>query len=360
MQERPRLNLGMSGGWRVWRVALALLLLITGWGASRTFASPSHTGMKASKLRFYYITPNPIGANEFLQLGEIGLKKAGQKYGAATKVLQASDPTTRAEDVNAALSGGASLVIVIGFEFNDIITRVAPQHPNVEFLIIDQCVTNPPKNVRCATFREYEDTYLLGVAAGKLTKSNKIGALGALDIPFLHRYTDAFAQGAKSVNPSVQVDIRWVASDTSGFADPAKAKEQTLAMVANGDDQILAAAAASNLGAFSAMKSKSGVFGYGVDVNQCPLARGHIVDNAVKKVDVVMLTSIAEILHKRGIQTPTYGVKSGAMTLTTLLAKKPKTTQCVLAQHQAVIKLIKQVRNKIISGKIKLKDPAKA
>ena len=44
-------------------------------------------------------------------------------------------------------------------------------------------------------FKEYQVNYLLGVAAGKLTRSNHIGALGALDIPFLHRYTDAFVEG---------------------------------------------------------------------------------------------------------------------------------------------------------------------
>ena len=38
-----------------------------------------------------------------------------------------------------------------------------------------------------------------------MTKTNKIGVVGALDIPFLHRYTDAYRDGAKAVNSNVEV-----------------------------------------------------------------------------------------------------------------------------------------------------------
>lgn len=342
--------------WKAWCLTLSVLLLVATWGATRTFASPSGAPAKSTP-KLFYITPNPIGANEFLQLGVVGLNQAGKMFHASTKVLQAQDPTTRQQDVTEAINSGATLVIVIGFEFNDIITKVAPQNPKVQFLIVDQCITNPPKNVRCATFREYEDTYLLGVAAGKLTKTNRIGAIGAQDIPFLHRYTDAFVEGARSVNPKIKADIRWIANDESGFSDPAKAKEEALTMAANGDDQVMAAGAASNLGVFAAAKAKN-FFAYGVDVNQCPLAPGHVVDNAVKKVNVAMVTAIGEIIRGRGPQVATYGVRSGGMTLTTLDSKTPGKTQCVLARHPAVVALIKRVRGRIISGQIKLKDPA--
>jgi basic membrane protein A len=344
--------------WKAACCALALLLLGAGVGSPRTFASSSHAPARAAQ-KFFYITPNPIGANAFLQLGVVGLNQAGRTFHAQTKVLQASDPASRQQDVNVAVNSGATIITTTGFEFNDIIAKAAAAHPNTQFLMIDTCTTGaPPKNVKCATFREYEVTYLLGVAAGKLTHSNKIGVIGALDIPLLHRYTEGFAQGARSVNPRVKVDIRWVASDVSGFADPAKAKELALAMASTGEDQIFAAASASNGGVFSAAKQK-GFFSYGVDVNQCPMAPGHIVDNAVKRVDVAMVTGIGEIVHHKGPQMATYGVKSGGMTLTTLSAKNPMATQCVLAKHPNVLALVKNVRGEIISGMIKLKDPAK-
>ncbi len=342
--------------WKAFSLTLAVLLLVATWGGSRTFASAGRTAPASGKLKFVLVTPNPIGANEFLQLGKVGIQKAGKKFKAATQVLESEDPTTREQNVRAAVSNGATIVVVMGFEFNDIIPKVAAENPKVQFLIVDQCVDKPAQNVRCARFKEYEVNYLLGVAAGKLTKTNKIGAIGALDIPFLHRYTDAFAEGAKHVNPKVTADTRWVANDPSGFSDPAKAKEEALAMAAQGDDQILAAAAASNLGVFQAAQQKN-FDAYGVDVNQCPLAPGHVVDNAVKRVDVVMVKSIDGILHKKGPQVAQYGLASGGLTLTTLSSKNPSKTKCLLAKHPAIIALIKKVRQQIISGKIKIKDP---
>lgn len=341
-------------------VALAGLLVTTGLGVSRSLASPvvKRSVAKAGKRKFVYITPSPIGANDFLKLGAIGIKTAGKKFKAVTQVLESSDPTSREQNVRGAIANGATIVVVIGFEFNDIITKLAPQNPRTQFLIMDQCITNPPKNVHCATFKEYEVNYLLGVAAGKLTKTNKIGALGALDIPFLHRYTDPFIQGAQRVNRKIKPDIRWVASDVSGFSDPAKGKQEALAMAANGDDQILAAAGASNVGIFqAAMQQKFDA--YGVDVNQCPLAPGHVVDNAVKRTDVVLIKSIGRVLSKKGPQVAQYGLKSGGLTLTTLSAKQPKKTKCLLAKYPAVVALIKKVRQQIVSGKLKIKDPSK-
>lgn len=342
-------------------LALAAVVAMGAAGITRTAAAPvdhvakQHAAAK-TKLKFVYITPSPIGANSFLQLGRTGIKKAAKKFHASYQVLESEDPTSREQNLRAAINNGASLVVLIGFEFNDLVDKYAPQSPKTQFLIIDQCTNHPGPNVHCARFKEYEVNYLLGVAAGKLTKTNHIGAIGAVDIPFLHRYTDAFVEGALHVNHKIKSDIRWVANDESGFADPAKAKQEALAMAADGDDQILAAASASNIGVFQAAQQKN-VDAYGVDVNQCALAPGHVVDNAIKRVDVVMEKSINSILHHKGPQVAQYGLKGGALTLATLEAKHPLSTKCVLAKHPDVLKLVKKVRQRIISGKIKIKDP---
>ena len=47
-------------------------------------------------------------------------------------------------------------------EFNDIVNELAPTAPDVQFLIVDQCIPNQPPNVHCAVFREYEASYLVG------------------------------------------------------------------------------------------------------------------------------------------------------------------------------------------------------
>src|SRR5581483_1881962 len=255
------------------------------------------TTAPAAANKFYYVTPNPIGVNAFLQLGKVGIEAAAKKYNATSKTLESeNDPSSREENVRAAVNDGANVVVVIGFEFADILPKVAADAPKVNFVIIDQCIDNPPPNVRCAVFREYEAAYLLGAEAGLLTKTNKVAAISAIDIPFLHRYTDSFIEGAKAVNPKItDTAVRWIGTDPSAFSDPAKAKEQALALAGQGYDQIFAAGAASNLGIFEAAKEQN-FQTYGVDVNQCPSAPGFIVDNLLKRVENALVQSIDDIM----------------------------------------------------------------
>ena len=72
--------------------------------------------------------------------------------------------------------------------------------------------------------------------AGKLTKSNTIGTVAAMDIPEVARLTNAFCTGAKEVNPAVKCKVTFIGS----FFDPPKAKEAALAQIAAGVDVIYA------------------------------------------------------------------------------------------------------------------------
>lgn len=340
----------------VWFAIAGLLLAACGGVTASPTAAPTTAATEAPKLKFVYVSPNPLGVNAFLLLGKKGLEDAGAKYQAQTKVLESEDPTTREENVRAAVNDGANIVIVLGFEFGDIIPKVAAESPNTQFLIVDQCIDNPPANVHCAVFREYEAAYLIGVEAGLLTQSNKVGAISAIDIPFLHRYTDGFATGAKAVNPNVEVSTLWIGTDPSAFSDPARAKEQALAMAAQGVDQIFAAGAASNLGIFEAAKEKN-FFTYGVDVNQCPSAPGFIVDNLLKRVDVAILQAVDAIMSGSKESFLVYGLKEGGIGVVPFSDPDPENSQCEIMKHDDVIAKVKEFQDKIISGELQLKDP---
>ena len=311
--------------------------------------------MPAEQPYFVYVSPNPLGVNEFLKMGQTGLEAAGAKYNAKVKVLESEDPVTREENVRAAVNDGADVVVVLGFEFSDIIPKVAVEAPDTTFLIVDQCIDNPPKNVYCALFREHEAAFLIGAEAGLLTKTNKVGTIGALDIPFLHRYTDAFAEGAKYVNPNVETSTLWVGGDNP-FSDPVRSKEQALALADQGFDNIFAATAGGNFGIFEAAKEKN-VYSYGVDVNQCVNAPGFVVDNLLKKVDVALQKAVDAIMNKDTNQVQVYGLKEGGIGLAATSEADLKSTQCVIADNPDVVEKIKELQTKIINGEITIEDP---
>jgi basic membrane protein A len=326
--------------------------------AQPTAAPAQPTTAPAAQNKFYYVSPSPLGVNAFLIMGKTGIEAAAKKYNATVKTLESeNDPSAREENVRAAIADGANVIVVLGFEFGDIIPKVAPENPNITFIIVDQCIDNPPANVRCAVFREYEAGYLLGAEAGMLTKSNKVAAISAMDIPFLHRYTDSFIQGAKDVNPKVtDTAVRWIGTDPSAFSDPAKAKEQALALAGQGYDQIFAAGAASNFGIFEAAKEKN-FQTYGVDINQCPSAEGFVVDNLLKRVDNAVIQSIDAVMEKKEGSFLVYGLKEGGIGIVPFAEPNAADSKCLIMKDPEVIAKIKELQDKIISGELQLKDP---
>jgi len=317
-------------------------------------------GHAADKPLFVYVSPNPIGVNDFLKLGKVGTERAAQAVGGEAKTYESSDPTTQRQNLEAAAKAGARIVIAIGFEFNDMLPELATAYPKVEFVQIDSCPFDKMKpNIHCAVFREYEASYLTGAEAAWTTKTGKVGAISALDIPFLHRYTDGFIEGAKHVKPDVKISPTLWVGGNDPFSDPARGQERGAAMVADGADRILAAGAGSNGGIFKAVQDASGVNAFGVDVNQCPQAPGVVMDNVEKKTDVAVESAVRAVMAGSAPAIAALGLKEGGMSLTAL-DPEVKASKCTIADYPDVIDKVKALRDQIVNGSLKIADPMMA
>lgn len=309
---------------------------------------------------FVYVSPNPIGVNDFLKLGKIGTERVAKEVGAEAKTYESTDPTTQRQNLEAAAKAGAKIVVSIGFEFNDMLPEVATAYPNVKFLQIDSCPFDKMKpNIFCSVFREYEASFLTGAEAALTSKAGKVGAISALDIPFLHRYTDGFIEGAKYVKPDIKISPTLWVGGNNPFSDPARGQERAAAMLADGADRILAAGAGSNGGIFKALQDAPGANAFGVDVNQCPQTAGMVMDNVEKKTDVAVELAVKGIIA--GSQQPitALGLKEGGMALTALDAKV-KDSKCTIADYPDVIAKVKALRDQIAGGELKIADPMTA
>lgn len=308
----------------------------------------------ADKL-FVYVSPDSIGVNAFLKMGKTGTEAAGAKYGADVKTYESKTAAERRENVDAAVNEGADVVVVIGRDFTDAIKEIAPTAPDTQFLMVDTCLKDAPANVHCAVFREYEASYLVGVAAGALTESKTVGVVGAVDIPFLHRYTDGYAQGVASVAPDVKVEVRWVGGEHP-FSDPVRAKEQALALKAAGADYVFTATAGGDFGVFEAAR-EGGFKVFSVDVNHCPDAPGIVVDQTLKRVDNALVTAIGAILEGSGRVDLALGLKEGGMSVVALEQAMLADSQCLIADRPEVIEKMRAAATSIIDGSLKLEDP---
>lgn len=310
-----------------------------------------------AKKLFVYVSPDPLGVNPFLLMGKAGIEAAAAKHGAEVKIFESEDPTTRRDNLRAAVDAGATLVAVLGFQFNDVIGELAEKHPEVDFLIVDQCVEERPKNLHCAVFREHEAAFLIGAEAASLSKKGRVGVIAAVDIPFMHRFSDGFAQGARHVKPDIAVETRWVGGPNP-FSDPVRAKEQALALHAAGVDVLLSATSGGDFGVFEAAAEKDFRV-MGVDVNHCANAPGRMYDSALKHLDKAMTESIDRIVAGEDALTGSYGLKEGGGSLLALTGEVAA-SQCLIAAEPEVIALIQRLRDDIVSGKIALRDPMTA
>ena len=81
------------------------------------------------------------------------------------------------------------------------------EFPNVKFEHITGYKRS--KNVATGNIRFYEGRYIQGVVAGLMTKTNKIGYIGAYPIAEVIMGINAFAQGLKSVNKDASISVIW-------------------------------------------------------------------------------------------------------------------------------------------------------
>lgn len=306
-----------------------------------------------------YVSPNPLGVNDFLKLGKAGTDKVAADLGMEAKTFESTDPTTQRQNLEAA-AAEAKVVVVIGFEFNDMLPEVAAANPEVKFLQIDSCPFDKMQpNIFCSVFREYEASFLTGAEAALTTKTGKVGAIGALDIPFLHRYTDGFIKGAQHVTADIEVSPTLWVGGNNPFSDPARGQQRAAAMVSENVDRVLAAGAGSNGGIFEAMQDLEGALAFGVDVNQCLQAPGLVMDNIEKKTDIAVELAVKGIMD--GTQQPitALGLKEGGMALTGL-ADNVADSQCAIADYPDAIAKIKELRDQIVSGALVIEDPMQA
>ena len=341
------------------RARLGILLLVAGvlaTGCNAAANSPGGTGGDGPSL--VLVTPNPVGVNDFLKLAVTGIEDAASQADGTQKVYESTDPASIQQNVAAAVRDKPDVIVAVGFNFADVLAQQAEQNPEQQFLFVDACTEKQYPNVTCAVFREYEGVFLAGAEAGLLSKSGKVGAVVAVDAPQFHRYSVPFGLGAQKTKPGAALSPLFIGG-ANPFNDPGRAKELTATLAGQGVDYVMGAASASgNLGVFEAAK-EHGIFAFGVDANQCPASPGVVVDNVIKRTDVVITDGVTAILDGKSGDTRSYGVKEEGISLTGLQPAVAE-SQCVIADHPDVLTQVEKLRDEITAGTITVDDPAAA
>ena len=182
---------------------------------------------------------------------------------------------------------GVNLIVGEAFGISKEARKVADDYPKIAFLMGDP---GKPYGSNMSVFDNYihEPCYLMGIIAGKLTKSNKIGMVGGYPIGEVNRLFHAFMDGARSVNDKVEFKVSFIGS----WYDPPKAKEAAFAQVESGVDILYAERA----GVVDAAREK-GILAFGNvnDMNKEENGKDVVVTSALWHMENAINYAIGQV-----------------------------------------------------------------
>ena len=217
-----------------------------------------------------------------------GAQKACEKYGyelAYTENLEVADISAAFADY---ASAGYDVVIGHGYEFGDPALEVAETYPDTKFICTEADAS--ADNVASYVMACEQTAYVEGIIAASTSESGKLGAIGPIPGDSLVKIINGYEDGAKSVNPDIEVQTAW----TNSFVDTQLAQEAAKAMIDNGVDVIKHCANACGNGAMTAAV-EAGIWCPGDSYDQSSLAPDTILDSAIYNLDVVIDTALGSV-----------------------------------------------------------------
>ncbi|MDT9726018.1 BMP family ABC transporter substrate-binding protein [Xylanibacillus composti] len=284
-----------------------------------------------------------VNDNSFNQSAWEGLQQFAEEHGGKVDYLQSQNDADYVPNLNQFVKSGRDLTWGIGYMMSDAIRQVANQNPESKLGIVDDVVDAP--NVVSVTFKENDGGFLVGVVAGMMTKTNKIGFVGGSEIPVITRFEAGFKAGIEAANPDAQLIVNY----TGAFDAPDQGKAAASTIYNSGADIIFHAAGSTGDGVFGQAKELRNagrdVWVIGVDKDQAQTFGNDItLTSMIKRVDVAVRTISEEVMRDefKGGEVVTLGLKENGVGLPEHNPNLP----------QEVLDKVEEFKQRIIDGEL--------
>lgn len=226
------------------RIVLACVLVMSlglmvscGGGGQQTEApaepeGPTYSPSEPLKIGFAY--SSPVGDHGWTYAHDQGRKAIIDEYGdtVSTSIVESVGEGESEQVFRNYVNKDFDLIFGTSFGFMDPMMNVAKQNPEIKFMHCSGYKSR--ENMSNYFIRIYQPSYLSGILAGHKTESDVIGYVAPHPIPEVVRILNAFALGARSVNPDAKIKLVW----TNTWYDPAKEKEAALSVLDAGADVV--------------------------------------------------------------------------------------------------------------------------
>ena len=227
------------------------------------------------------LLPGAISDQGWNALAHDGLKAIEAELGAEVDYVESLTPEDWEADFRTYAMEGYDLIFGHGYEYQAPALAVAQDYPEIVFITSAGASGAIRQNVSPIVFRLEQATYLLGMIAGMMTQTDRIGMVGGQDLPSGRSVFMAFEGGVKSVNPDAVLQRDYVGD----WESIDKAKALSLAQIQEGVDFIFHNANEAGLGVFEAveMAQDAGktVYAFGANRDQSAVSPRAVLANAV-------------------------------------------------------------------------------
>jgi len=293
-----------------------------------------------------------VNDNSFNQSAWEGHQKMKEELGYEIAYLESTSDDQYQPNLNQLVRQENNLVWGIGFLMADDLAQIAEANPNAKFGIVDFVYTDDkgnltiPPNVVSVAFDEHEGSFLVGLIAGKMTKTNKVGFLGGVKFALIEKFEYGFMAGVKAANPDAEIISNYAGS----FGDPAAGKGFAATMYDQGADIIYHASGGTGDGVFEEAKLRQGVWVIGVDKDQSFMGEDVTLTSMVKRVDTAVFQVSRETAEGNfpGGQVRSFGLAENGVGIAE--------TKTHLTEE--VLNLVEEYRQKVINGEIKVPQTA--
>ena len=246
------------------------------------------------------------GDKSFNDGAYIGAQRAASELGARIRYVEPGEGSDREAGLRLLAAEGMKLVIGVGFIFTDDLSALAREYPDVAFAGVDFAVTigadgkpvAPPRNLAALKFREEQGSFLVGAIAALVGGSKKVGFVGGMDSPLIHKFEAGYRAGVKEVCPDCEVLVQYAGVTPEAFRNPGRGKELALSQYQQGVNIIYHASGSTGLGVFEAARTMNR-YAIGVDADQYREAPGRVLTSMVKRVDNAVYDVILRVKENR-------------------------------------------------------------
>lgn len=237
---------------KMYALVIALIIIIAAIAGAVWYAMQGTTTTPAKQFKFAAIMPGPVNDADYNSLGLL----CTQAVGDAFQIPYAYSERVAVPDSETALrqyvGQGYNIIWVHGTQFNTYALKVAADFPDVSFICeIDSPIANATANIWTIDKKFWYGMYGIGALAAMQTKTNKIGYVLGVALPWSVGTMNAMQQAIDVYNPNAT--LKYVV--VGDFNDPAKARLATEAMVADGEDVVVGAVNMGIYGVFEALRA---------------------------------------------------------------------------------------------------------